>query len=158
MRAIQLVGGTLAALALAGAAQACTTIAPSAVIEFAEGSAELDAVDREELAAFLGQARAISPMPWLKLRTFADRPGSRDAATWTAQDKALATARQRSITDAVMLMGGTLPDPTVVGVAPDGAETRTGADGVARSGRALIEVELPPQPPRKDDGLPVPTC
>lgn len=158
MRAVIILAGAAAALAFAGAAQACTTIAPSVVIEFADGSAEIDAVDQAEIAEFFARARQVEDVPEIKVRAFADRTGSFEASTWAEVDLALARARAQALADALMLIGAPSDAPILRGVAPEQAETRIGADGVARHGRAVAWVDLPSQPPRKDDGRPVPTC
>lgn len=157
------VGAALLALAMAGVvapapAQACVAASHRAVVEFAEGSAELDAADEAELAAAL---RAAGPgfAGWrLTVRAFADRAGAFEPQTWAEADLALAQARVDALKDAILRLGGPPPDAaSAVGVAPTGAETRTGADGTVRRGRAVAVLE-PHAAPRVDDGRPVPTC
>jgi hypothetical protein len=149
----------LLALASTGAARACATTVPTMTFEFAPGSAEIDKADRDELVEFLRQARALKPVPALTLRAFADRAGALDAKTWAQADLDLARARERAVTDALMMFGAPPPESAAVGVAPRDAPTRTGEDGLLRYGRAglwVLRDEAAPE--RPTDGRPVPTC
>lgn len=149
--------GAVAAGGTSGPARACATQAPRAVFEFAEGSAELDAADRTELADF-ARAALSRPVALISIRAFTDRSGTFEPATRTAPDLALAEARGKSVFEAFLTLGAVPFEPTVVGVAPTGAETRTGADGRPRHGRVVAAVVREPEPPRVDDGRPVPAC
>jgi hypothetical protein len=158
-RTLLAAAAALLTLAGAGAARACVTAVPEMTFEFAPGSAEIDQADRDELAGFLNKAWALSPSPWISLRAFADPPGAPDAKTWAQADLDLAQARARAVTDALILLGGPLPDSTTAGHAPTGAPTRAGADGVLRYGRVGLWMQPPDAgsaPPA--DGRPVPTC